>query len=461
MHDDIRVMPPGSDIDPKRPKRAKLNSGIFARTNSSSPATSQNSVDSNPGGHITTPSNFKTPEQVAASENDPDPKPIEQDTTPQIDVTKNTHQPQVFHHAQPKKKKKFWPPTKKQAIIGGSLIALLLILGIGGWFLASHHHPVSENIATNNKPVKPKTIPPKPTTVASTLSGLQVPPSYNSRPITAVMIENTPYARPQSGLSQAGVVFEALTEGGITRFMALFQDQQPTSVGPVRSARPYFLQWDLGFDAPYAHMGGSPQALADINSWGVKNLDGMYYPGAYTRISSRQPPHNLYTSIPKLVSLEVSQGWTSSSFSGWPRKADSPSKSPNATNINFDVSYPTYNVSYSYSTSTNSYNRFEDGVPQTDANTNKQLSPKVVIGMVVPWSEGQLDSTGAYYSVYQTIGTGKAYVFQDGTVTIGQWSKASANAPLQFTTSTGQPLKLNAGQTWITALSSSSQMAYN
>ena len=81
--------------------------------------------------------------------------------------------------------------------------------------------------------------------------------------------------------------------------------------------------------------------------------------------------------------------------------------------------------------------------------------------MIVPYSLGPLDSSNAYYSVYQTIGTGQAYVFQDGTVTIGTWSKTSANAPLQFLDSSGQPIKLNAGQTWITALKSNQELTYN
>jgi hypothetical protein len=80
--------------------------------------------------------------------------------------------------------------------------------------------------------------------------------------------------------------------------------------------------------------------------------------------------------------------------------------------------------------------------------------------MIVPWSQGPLDTSDAYYSVYQTIGQGQAYVFQDGTVTIGQWNKASAQAPLTFTTDNNQPLKLNAGQTWITVLASKSQINY-
>ncbi|MCP5939883.1 DUF3048 domain-containing protein, partial [Klebsiella pneumoniae] len=86
---------------------------------------------------------------------------------------------------------------------------------------------------------------PKPTTVANTLTGLQVAPDVNQRPVTGVMIENSTDARPQSGLDQAGVVFEAIAEGGITRFLALFQDTQPDYVGPVRSSRPYYVQWAL------------------------------------------------------------------------------------------------------------------------------------------------------------------------------------------------------------------------
>src|SRR5581483_6348891 len=116
----------------------------------------------------------------------------------------------------------------------------------------------------------------QPTTVASTLTGLPVDPSVNKRQVTAVMIENSLDARPQSGLDQAGIVFEALAEGGVTRFMALFQDTQPDYIGPVRSARPYYIQWLLGYDAAYAHVGGSPDALNDITAWHVKDLNQFY-----------------------------------------------------------------------------------------------------------------------------------------------------------------------------------------
>ena len=172
-------------------------------------------------------------------------------------------------------------------------------------------------------------------------------------------------------------------------------------------------------------------------------------------------PHNVYTSLSTLLELEASKGWTSSKFNGFPRKPDAPAKTPSVTSISFNPSYSAYEVQYSYNSANNSYERSVGGSPQIDANTNQQLSPKVVIGMVVPWSQGSLDSSDAYYSVYQVIGSGTAYVFQDGTVTVGQWTKTSPTAQISFTTQDGQVLRLDAGQTWITALGSTNQINYN
>lgn len=349
-----------------------------------------------------------------------------------------------------------WPPGKREYL---ALAALLVVAGGSAALFVSLHRPAPKPVAIVTKP-KPVASAPKPTTVPSDLTGLPVDPSVNQRPVTAVMIENSLEARPQSGLSQAGVVFEALAEGGITRFMALYQDTQPSNVGPVRSARPYYVQWALGFDAAYAHVGGSPLALQDISSWGVHDLNQFYNGSYYHRISSRAAPHNVYTSLAELNQLEASKGITGSNFTPWPRKADAPAKQPNASSIDLTLSWADYNVHYDYVAATNSYNRSEGGQPHIDANGNVQISPKVVVAMVIPEQNGALDSTGAYYSDYAVIGSGTAYVFQDGTVTQGQWSKTGNNAPLTFTDSNGQPLKFNAGQTWLTAVKSASAVSY-
>jgi hypothetical protein len=309
-----------------------------------------------------------------------------------------------------------------------------------------------------------KYVAPKPVTVTSTLTGLPVAPSVNDRPVTAVMVENSTFARPQSGLDQAGVVFEALAEGGITRFMALYQDTQPNYIGPVRSARPYYIEWALGFDAVYTHDGGSPEALSDITSWNVKDLNEFYNSSAFEDITSREAPHDVYTSIAQLSQVEASDNYGRSNYTGFPRKKDSPSKTPNATTINLTFSSTDYNVEYNYVAATNSYQRSEGGAPHMELNSNGsqvQITPKVVVAMVLPYSYGALDSSGAYYSVYGVIGSGQVDVFQDGTVTIGTWAKTSNNSQITFTQANGQPLDLNAGQTWVEALASSQDITYN
>jgi len=393
------------------------------------------------------------PEQPSAPPPPPPPRPAVD-----IDLSENNlNLPDV------PKPKKSWrekihlrrPSNKKEW--AALIFATIVILGLIGFGIS---HALSHKPPT--KPVAVKAIvtaPIKPLTTPSDLTGLPVSPTVNQRPVTAVMIENSLDARPQSGLGQAGVVFEAVAEGGITRFMALYQDTQPTNLGPIRSARPYYVEWSMGFDAGYAHVGGSPDALADIKAWGVRDLDEFYNGSSYHRISTREAPHNVYTSIAELNQLEDSKGYTSSNYTSFPRKAAAPAKVPTVKTIDLTLSGPDYNVHYDYNPATNSYNRSEGGAPQIDANTNAQLSPNVVIAIVVPESQGALDSSGAYYSDYQAIGSGAVEVFQDGTETTGEWTKDSNTDQITFTASNNQPIKLDPGQTWITAVTSSSNIA--
>lgn len=381
---------------------------------------------------------FKTPEEIAAEE------PL-----------KNL--PQVVHH-EPPRKKKFgiaWPPSRKQQIVAG-VLAVVVAFGIGAaWTLTHRPRTVVANAPRKTVKQAPKVQP-----IYSTLTGLPVADaSVNQRPVTAVMVENSLDARPQSGLGDAGIVFEAVAEGGVTRFMALYQDTAPDNVGPIRSARPYFVQWAMGFDAAYAHVGGSPDALADITAWGTKDMNQFYNGSYYHRISSRAAPHNVYTGISTLNQLESSKGFTSS-YTGFARADAAPSKQPTATNISLSLSGPLYDPSYSYDAATNSYDRSENGAPQVDANTGKQLSPKVVIAIITPLSQGALDSTGAYYSDYTVTGSGQAYIFQNGTVTQATWTKPGTSDPLKFVDGGGQDVPLARGQTWITAVSATTGVHY-
>lgn len=345
-------------------------------------------------------------------------------------------------------------PRRLQLILAGVSLAIVTAAGATSYVI----------LHTYNPPVIHTPIPvykkPQPTTVANTLTGRQVDPSVNKRPVTAVMIENSLDARPQSGLDQAGIVYEAIAEGGITRFLALYQDTEPTYMGPVRSARPYYVQWALGYDAPYAHVGGSPEALQDIIAWHVKDLNQFYNGNAYERISSRYPPHNVYTSIAQLSSLEKSKGYTSSTFTGFARKAkETPSTSPNATSISMTFSSYYYNTHYDYDAKTNTYKRSEGGATHMELTKDGklvQIAPKVLVALVMSYS---LESDG-YHSDYQAIGSGKAYVFQDGTVVTGTWHKTSRSASLSLTGADGKDIPLEAGQTWISALAGTSDVTY-
>lgn len=388
-----------------------------------------------------TPEPFKTPEQVAAQ-----PAPIR--LPEHLDLPDSTPVQRSRKKALGEKLKLRWPPTKKEALVFVA-VALIVSSGLGGYILTRQNTPV----AAEPKPKRVRVVP-KPTTVASTLSGLQVEPAVNARPVIGVMIENSQDARPQSGLGQAGVVFEAIAEGGITRFLALFQDTAPADIGPVRSVRPYYVQWSMGFDAPLAHVGGSPDALANIKEWGTKDLDQFFNPAPYRRSADRQAPHNVYTSYEGLQGLAAGKGYTGSTFTAFSRKKDAASKQPDAKTIDISISSALYNSHYDYDALSNSYRRSQAGAPHMDALSNTQISPKSVVVLVMPYT------LNGKYSVYGTIGSGQAIVFQDGVATQASWVKADNNSQFNFTDANGQPLNLNAGQTWITVVSDPAKVTY-
>jgi hypothetical protein len=393
---------------------------------------------------------FLTPEQAAEKEKEYDEGAV---------IGSGGSQSQrIVHHKEPhvgSALPNWLQLTKKQWIMVGAAV-FIIAAGTTGFALTRKSTPAPVHHAIAKAKVAPK---PLSTMVPSTLTGLPVDPSVNTGPVTAVMIENSTFARPQSGLDQAGVVFEAIAEGGITRFVALYQDTTPGYIGPIRSVRPYYLSWADAFDPAVAHVGGSGEALQDLTAWNIRNIDQEYNSSYYTRISSRDAPHNVYTSIARLNALEASKGYATSDYSGFLRKAPAPVKDPDVTKINFTLSYSDYNVQYQYDPTTTIYKRFEGGAPhmEVDASGNQtQITPKVVIAMIMPNS---LEADGLH-NVYGTVGSGTAYVFQDGTVTPGTWHKTSNTSQITFTDASGKPIRLDNGSTWLTALGSTSDVSY-
>ncbi len=342
--------------------------------------------------------------------------------------------------------------NKKLLVIFG--VILLLLAGsvlVYLIFIKKNKQPTTTSQNTQVVIEKPK---PKP--IMSPLTGRTVQDvSLTKRPVTAVMIENSPDARPQSGLTDADMVYEAVAEGGITRFMALYQESQPQYIGPVRSVRPYYLDYALPLEASLAHVGGSPEALQDIKTLGVRDLDQFFNDAAYWRITERFAPHNMYTSFERLDKLNQSKNYTSSNFVGLERKSNT-AQTPTANSIDLSISGPLYSPHFDYVASTNSYNRSQAGKPHIDLKSGKQISPNSLIVLVVNNGIG----TDGYHNSYNTSGTGKVYVFQDGIVSQGTWTKNDRKSPLVLNDSNNLPMKINSGQTWVSLVGASTDIGY-
>ena len=283
------------------------------------------------------------------------------------------------------------------------------------------------------------------------LSGVEVTEDKVNAPVRAVMIENSPSARPQSGLKQAEVVYEAVAEGGITRYLILYQQNNPGLIGPVRSVRQYYVDWYAPYDACIAHVGGSAAALKVVRNGTYCDLDQFFNSDTYWRASDRYAPHNVYTNSKKLAALVKEKGKTKSDFTGFTRQ-DDPKESEmpetNATNITMNFSSASYNTSYTYNAKENNYTRSLGGSVHKDREEGT-ITPKVVIAMKTQMTAVSEDG---YRESIQTTGSGEAIIFQNGTATKATWKKDSRDGELTFVDSEGKAVALNRGQTWIGAV---------
>lgn len=332
------------------------------------------------------------------------------------------------------------PLTTREKIVFGVTLFVIIAVGAGlMWWIQSQTFP-EYTAVTQPKAVQKYYSP---------MTGVEVADeAATKRAVTAVMIENSPDARPQSGLAEADVVFEAVAEGGITRFIALYQQSRPSLIGPVRSLRAYYADWAAAFEPSVAHVGGSPDVLTMIRSgnYGV-DIDQFFNAGSYWRATDRYAPHNVYTNFDKLDALNASKNHTSSSFTFSPRMDGKAVAAPTASHIAIDVSSGIFNVGYDYNATTNSYDRKQGGVAHMDREKG-QISPKVVVALK---TNINVRSDGLHMDI-TTSGNGKAYVFQNGNALEGTWSKENAKGRLVLKDDAGNEIKLNRGQTWITTV---------
>jgi hypothetical protein len=285
------------------------------------------------------------------------------------------------------------------------------------------------------------------------LTGRLVAPDVAERHPIAVMIDDLGPARPQSGFSAASVVWQAPAEGGIPRYMLIFQDRIPTDVGPVRSARYYFIAWASEWDAVYAHAGGSPQALSTLRAQGngqlVYNADEFRWGGSFHRITTRNPPHNLYTSGKSLRRLAKNVGAKDGPLTAaWKFAPDAP-LDQRPTGGTITVKYPYNTISYHYDRATNTYLRSVTGeAKQVDAATGQRVAPKNVVVMLMSFAPLN-DNPLKHRLEADIIGSGKAWIATNGHTIVGTWKKTATDAPTRFYDAKGNQVVLTVGQTFV------------
>jgi len=389
----------------------------------------------------------------------------------------------VNNQSAQKSKKVKKPRTRKQKLFLAALIFIIVLLiaaAVAALVLLLTHKTENQKITTAEY-----TEP-----IYSVLTGEEIANAeLNSNPTYCVQIPNgsTDGARPQAGLNRAGVVFEAIAERGITRFAAVFQNAGTSVIGPIRSLRPYYLDWDTPFDCTVVHAGGSDEAIANINFGGQRNLDeSLEY---MWRENSDRYWNNLFTSPADIAKFNSNMGYNTSDIEAFPRytpddndailaaietceaeeAADETDTECTPTELVRDItigfgSIPMYNTVYHYDLESNSYLRsYASGEAhlayncppdlsqpntRTACGEPTQVAPRVIVAMFVQ----ENTANDGYHENITTISSGSALIFQNGGVTEATWSKTAQDSQIVFRDSTNTEIKFAPGQLWIAAV---------
>ena len=264
----------------------------------------------------------------------------------------------------------------------------------------------------------------------------------------AVMIDNFEAARPQSGLGAADVVYEALAEGGITRFLAIYESADPGLVGPVRSARHYYVYWAAEYNAPVVHVMASDEGYAALVNTGLPDLDEHRGDPGFERLGDRPPPFNTYVSPAQAREILSRDGSLWPGANGGLIQDPEPEMFGGMPAPNIEITYLTggHAVRWTYDPSRNRYLREQDGLPHLDAATGRQIAAANVIVQFIPaWQtefvEGYLDM--------ELTGQGRGVYFENGVAAEGTWERETLGNHTIYRGPDGLPVLLQPGPTWI------------
>lgn len=306
--------------------------------------------------------------------------------------------------------------------------------------------------------------PDEPRTEESPINGLlftktEMDVLKKRRPV-AVMINNHVQARPQSSLNSADLVFEAIAESGITRYMGIFWSEGPAKVGSIRSARQYFLEWLSPFDALYIHDGCASSddprvnACGNIYTYNIKNISTI---GAWRwSDGKRYAPHNEYSSVANAWDYASKMGWDSmGTIESWKFKSDA-TVTDRGTKSKVKIIFNQktnngglYDVIWTYDSKSNTYLRQVGGSTDVDQETNAQVYAKNIVIQQIDMTYAN-DSKG--HLIFDTIDEGDAVYMIDGKISEGTWKKTSRTDRTIYYDSQGNEVYFNRGRTWIEAL---------
>lgn len=288
----------------------------------------------------------------------------------------------------------------------------------------------------------------------SVLTGEMVDEKVASNRIIACMINNIDVAMPQSGISNADIVYECVVEGGITRLMGIFQDYKKLEkLGPVRSARHYYVDIANEYDAIYTHFGETKYATSEIESLGINTLSGLSAIGGevFYRDSSRVAPHNAYTNGSSLKKGIKSSNYESKNiftdsrfdFNSEDQKLETENaKKAKKVNLTFnDYSHPYFE----YNKEDGLYYRWQYNDKHIDDLTGEQLAYENIIVQFADYSD--IDKNG--YQDVNLVSSGDGYYVTKGKYVPITWSKSSKSDLTVFSTEDGEELQVNPGKTWI------------
>lgn len=300
-------------------------------------------------------------------------------------------------------------------------------------------------------------------TVERMLDGVLVASGTEALHTFAIAIDGHVDARPVAGLSKANLVFNVPVEGGITRYLAVYDASSTVDmIGPVRSARPYCVELADGLGAVYGHVGGSPDALKDIkNAQDFRDLNEYFNAKYYWRSSKKLAPHNTYTRMDLLNEAFFENQWKPGSITPWKYKEEDSLDGSASTTLRGTQDGPAlayglgYRVKWEYDREENRYIRKLGGSHQIDMDGSAILTKNVV---VISMPATVLDEQGRLSM--HTTGRGKAVLYRDGRTFEGVWRRSAGDSFL-FETIEGSDIFFNRGTTWIEIVGDASVFSFH